>query len=134
MYAGYDALEGSLWLALGRLCRSQPGGHSRICVDHRRRRLWCVCVSSATVTVLVMQPGPSSMRTAEGFAEMSVARWRVAALGLGEALPRGGELFDVCACVRLQVIFLFDSAVSFDEQQILEKLSASCVRCTHMRL
>ena len=90
MYAGYDALEGSLWLALGRLCRSQPGGHSRICVDHRRRRLWCVCVSSATVTVLVMQPNVRTMRTADYFAKMNVGRWRVAAALLVEALPRGG--------------------------------------------
>ena len=38
------------------------------------------------------------------------------------------------APVCLQVMFLFDSAVSFDDQHILEKLSASCVRCAHVRL
>ena len=65
---------------------------------------------------------------------MNVARWRIAARGLGQALAKGGQNCLTFAPVCLQVIVLFDSAVSFDDQHILEKFSASCVRCTHVRL
>ena len=89
MDADFDEFEGGLWLALGRLCRSQSGGCSCSCVRVAAGTCGALASSSTSDAVPMTEPGSSSTRTAEPSAEMNDGRWRVARPRLGEALPEG---------------------------------------------